>query len=275
MISKLAMGDIEALRADGIDVPPRVVVRLNALGLKVERAARSAEFVAVPRLAFLGDVAFREPTIGDEEWLAVAGLSFDLDDGETETLVLAACLSTPARDLPDPRDRRAVAKLLKRFRKGPVRGYTRAQLAAALEYAMYGDDAATGELPPPRDGKEEDEARTDPPPFWAGVLRDGMALRLGTPAELRALTASQLHALVQYKIELRTGEKGGGKAAKSTALGDYMRTLEEVRGVLPESKQIKDEHREENRRDDDSDPESAGAHIVSGAAHDGESIAHG
>jgi hypothetical protein len=64
--------------------------------------------------------------------------------------------------------------------------------------------------------------------------------------------------MLYTRIYTCTGEKGGGKAAKSTALGDYLRTLEEVRGVLPESQQIKDEHREENRCDDDSDPESAG-----------------
>lgn len=46
-------------------------------------------------------------------------------------------------------------------------------------------------------------------------------------------------------------------------------------GGLPEPKQFEDEHREENHGDDDSDPESAWAHIVSRAAHDKESIANG
>lgn len=229
MISRMAMTDIETLRSEGLDVSPRDVVRLNALGLKVERAARAAEFVAVPRLAFLGDISFREPTIGDEEWLAIAGQSFNLDDCDTETLVLAACLSTPFVELPDPRDRRAVMKLLKRFRRGPVRRYTCAQLVAALEYAMYGDDASTGELPPPRgEEPEKGESAFCRQPLWVGVLRDGIALRLGTAAELRALTASQLHALVQYACELKADGRSK-EAARSSALGDYLRTLDEVR----------------------------------------------
>lgn len=228
MISRMAMTDIETLRAEGLDVSPRDIVRLNALGLKVERAARAAEFVAVPRLAFLGDISFREPTIGDEEWLAIVGQSFNLEDGETETLVLAACLSTPFAELPDPRDRRAVMKLLKRFRKGPARRYTRAQLDAALEYAMYGNDATTGEAAPPKEDEEkEGDEKPEAQPLWVGALRDGIALRLGTAAELRSLTPSQLHALVQYRFELKLGKPAD--AAQNTALGEYCRTLDAVR----------------------------------------------
>ena len=184
----------------------------------------------------------REPTIGDEEWLAVAGLSFNLEDGETETLVLAACLSTPPAELPDPRDRIAVMRHLKRFRKGRLRRYTRAQLAAALSYAMYGDDTELGELPPPKEGeRREDEAA--PPPCWAGVLRDGIALRLGTPSELRALTASQLYALVQYACEVKAGgrSKEAQEAAKNTALGEYCRTLDAVRASADEPREQKQE----------------------------------
>ena len=50
MISKMAMEDIAALRADGIDVPPREVVRLNVLGLRVERGPESPDVFAAPRV---------------------------------------------------------------------------------------------------------------------------------------------------------------------------------------------------------------------------------
>ena len=236
MISAMAMRDIEAMAAEGLHISPRDIVRLNALGLRVERASRAAEFVAVPRLAFLGDVSFREPTIGDEEWLAVAGQSYNLDNPETETLVVAACLSTRYADLPDPRDVPAVGRLLKRFRRGSIRRYTRAQLAAALEYALYGNDATAGESAPPREDRpSESEDEREPMPQWAGVLRDGIALRLGTLAELKQLTTSQLYALVQYTIECKHGGKLGD-AAKSTPLGDYMRTLESIRNAATEGK---------------------------------------
>ena len=234
MISAMAMRDVEAMQRDGIAVAPRDIVRLNALGLKVERSARAAEFVAVPRLAFLGDISFREPTIGDEEWLATAGLSYNLDDPETETLVVAACLSTRYAELPDPHDVRAVGKLLKKFRKSAIRRYTRAQLTMALEYALYGNDATAGESAPPREDRpRESEDVREPMPQWAGVLRDGVALKLGTLTELRQLTTSQLYALVQYSIECKHGGKLGD-AAKSTPLGDYMRTLEAVRNAAKE-----------------------------------------
>lgn len=236
MISAMAMRDIDALRADGIEVSPRDIVRINALGLKVERAPRAAEFVAVPRLAFLGDTSFREPLIGDEEWLSIVGLSYNLDDPETETLVLAACLSTPPELLPNPRDRKTVGNLLKRFKRGQVQFFTRAQLSAALEYAMYGNDATSGESAPPREARpRESEDVREPMPLWAGVLRDGVALKLGSLEELRQLTTSQLYALVQYAIEIKHGGKLGD-AAKSTPLGDYMRTLESIRNAATEGK---------------------------------------
>ena len=93
MISEMAMEDIEALRADGIEVTPRDVVRLNALGLKVERAERASSDFAMPRVAFLGRMPLREPTIAAELWFDETGHVFDHEDGDTILLLRAFSMS--------------------------------------------------------------------------------------------------------------------------------------------------------------------------------------
>ena len=96
MVSEMAMEDVEALRAAGGDVSPRDVVRLNALGLKVERAAHAPDFAAVPRTAELCGLVFREPTIAAEAWMEEACGVFDDEDWQTVLLLRALSLSKPS-----------------------------------------------------------------------------------------------------------------------------------------------------------------------------------
>ena len=235
MISKMAMEDIEAIRAGGIDVPPREVVRLNALGLRVERSAHGDGFSVLPRVAWLGDLCFREPTIGDEMWLGMASRTFDSDDAETLLLLRAASLSAKAEDLPPATDKKAVLKLVGDFQRGPASGYTVAQLFAALSYAISGADPEHGEEPPPREGGETDDggvpadsAAADVPPLVAGVIMDGLALKLGGIEELAKLRPSQLRALVLYTLAAKNGD-GVYKGEHGRALGAYFRALEAIR----------------------------------------------
>ena len=69
MISTIAIADIKATISSGVKLTPEEIIRLNALGLKYDYAQSGAELRIMPRLAWLGDVAFREPTIGHEIWM--------------------------------------------------------------------------------------------------------------------------------------------------------------------------------------------------------------
>lgn len=236
MISKMAMEDIEALRADGIDVPPREVVRLNALGLKVERSAHGDGFSVLPRVAWLGELCFREPTIGDEMWLGMASRTFNADDGETMLLLRAVSLSGKPEDLPPATDKKAVLKAIEDFQRGPAKSYTASQLFAALSYAISGASPEHGESAPPRvaengpeDGAEDtDSAEMDVPPLVAGVIMDGLALKLGTIDELAKLRPSQLRALTIYALAAKNGE-GVYKGEHGRALGAYYRALDALK----------------------------------------------
>ena len=58
MVSKLAMEDIESLMEEGCVVRPSDVIRLNALGLKLEKLP-DFRLAAMPRAAVIGDVILR------------------------------------------------------------------------------------------------------------------------------------------------------------------------------------------------------------------------
>lgn len=226
MISEMAMEDIEALRADGIEVTPRDVVRLNALGLKVERAERASSDFAMPRVAFLGRMPLREPTIAAELWFVETEHVFDHDDEGTALMLRAFSMSVPPDSLPDPCDRDAVEASLVEFRKR-VAAYTVEQLRVAVMYALVGSDQRAGEDPPERAGDaDDDEERI---PAVIGVIRDGVVMKLGTMDDLKRYRKSELQSLVVYASELKYGN-GRIKSAHASALAGYLCAVDEVRG---------------------------------------------
>lgn len=232
MVSELAMEDIEALRADGVEVTPRDVVRLNAFGLKVERGSRSAEFHVMPRVAFLGDVAFREPTIADDLWLERVSAIYDTD--HPQTLLFLRAVSLSSSELPDPTDRAALRAAVAAFCDGPCAKYTLQQLGAAVMYAVAGNSPEDFEQPAEvtdADGRERIEAPPDrehhEEPMVAGIIRDGVVMQLGDVQSLKKLTRTQLAALVVYAQEVRYRE-AAERSAHAAALADYLRVKDEI-----------------------------------------------
>ena len=232
MLSKMAMEDIAALRADGIDVPPREVVRLNALGLRVERGPLTWTAFAAPRVAFLGDHVLYEPTLGAEMWLRQASDAFNVDDAQTWfSLRVLSCI-VPWRDLPDPANRKAVMKAVRIALDG-ISGFTIRQVENALAWCIEGDAAEKGESPPPKpsaDRSADDDAEDLPPRYSPefGLFMRGTALRIGTAAAMKDMTYSMMVAACD-RAEADTPFGTDPKAEKSQAYGDYMRALDAVR----------------------------------------------
>ena len=243
MISKMAMADIEALRADGSDVPPREVVRLNALGLRVERGPESAEMFAAPRVAFVGDVVIREPSLGTEMWMRQVLDTFDGDDEQTYFALRVLSCVVPWRELPDPTDQKAVRKAIKATLKR-LSDATLRQLDNALEWCIGGNLPETGEKPPPRreeDGAGASDADEMPERFSPefGLFYRGMAVRIGTAADMKDMTMSAMLAVCDRAETIAaTSALSGGpdrKAEKNKATGDYYRALDAVRTQWKES----------------------------------------
>lgn len=72
MTSKLAKSEIEKWWSEGLHPSVDDIIKLNALGLKVEKGSEAYNFAACPRVAFLGDWTLFEPTVGKRIWMDTA-----------------------------------------------------------------------------------------------------------------------------------------------------------------------------------------------------------
>lgn len=67
MISKTAMEDLKALRAGGYKPTDEEVIRLNDIGVRIEKGKDTTP-ANMPRVAFAGNVVLHEPTVGSVQW---------------------------------------------------------------------------------------------------------------------------------------------------------------------------------------------------------------
>ena len=239
MISEMAMADIAQMEADGLRPTPRDIVRLNALALLFEgRKRRYLESLyALPRVAAIDEKRwFREPTIGHEIWISKVRRWIDEDDFETLLAVYAFALSRDSKDLPDGDDRASVAKAVEAY-ADEMRDFTREQIFAAIDYVKNGCDQTVGEEPPERKGNEDGDGGESED--WAecvalGVLHEGQAILFGvSESEMRGMTRRQLEAVIRRAYAVHGMSRRG---EEDEALGDYNRTLDEIRERLEAEK---------------------------------------
>lgn len=237
MISELAKDDIEQLRADGLNPSVADIIRLNALALKVEFSPLCAERFALPRVAFLGKLSFREPTIGHAIWIDSVAAYCD-DNLDTRVSIEAFALTRQPTELPDAADREAVRKAVDEFVRKDLAPFTYAQIRCAMTYAKHGTDATALEypVPPPDAPKIEEDI---PMSIGAGVLLDVAAMGLGaTIREIMSLTQSRARLL--QDMGLRKNGVNIQKNQKTNAQGDYFATLESIRARLTKEKESKE-----------------------------------
>ncbi len=235
MISPTARADIRRAIDRGVKLTPEDIIRLNALGLRHDYAKQGADMRIMPRVAWLGEVAFREPTIGHEIWMRRAGDIFALERPEDIVLLRAFCLATPPEALPPLDDRKALLAAVDAFCRTRLSFYTVEQVAAALVYAEQGVDPAAGEIPEPKPEEPLRPGATPKPKqpgetcYEVGLLRNGVLLKLGSPETLRKMTVSELETLVveSMKADTRIGAQYA-KDLVSRAFADYKRTLSAI-----------------------------------------------
>lgn len=235
MVSETAKADIEDMWDNGLKPSFRDIIRLNAIALEAERARSSFAVSILPRVAFLGEVVFREPTVGHEIWIASASRLFDANDDETYLMLRAFSISMPQDELPDPLSKDKVLEGVQRFRDKMAFATLR-QMCAAMGYAIHGFIQTAGEYPTPRKVDEGDETKDDVKSnvdecYEIGLLHRGMAFRLGTAAELKNLTPKALNEMLldvmskEYATDMR-------KDMVSRAEDNYLRTLDEITARL-------------------------------------------
>ena len=225
MVSELAKGDWEDLRAQGLNATLEDFDRLNCIALRLEDGAETtcANF---PRVGWAGDVPFFEPTVQALEWFNRYAVRVAAN-GDTEFTLWAFALAHAreprffdALATPEAIDRAASewAKSL------PV---TKEEILRACRYAVHGFDDA--EPARPEQGNPAHRADTSAAARNLANLEERLAQACAklhaTPAELGTETLSRLDriceaAAVELGREMKPDE--------SQLRADYGLTLREI-----------------------------------------------
>lgn len=238
MISETAIESLEDLRAAGLKPTDRDVIRLNALGLKLEATIKKNAMHAIdylPRVAQISpSLAFRQPTIGHEIWTDKVSRFINRADRQTVLAVQAFALSRPASALPDGDSPLAVQRAIEDFAADCV-DITREQLDAALDYVVYGANPSSGEYPAAGESEREPDGseRED----WkrcvsAGFLYDRKVILTGfTVEELEGMTREQIDDVYIRALEYSDRLKSYDDRV-SDIRADYYATVAEIRERL-------------------------------------------
>ncbi len=232
MTSAMFRRDYEALKAEGVDLLPEDIVRLNALAVKAHVSADCALNVHVQRAAFLPRMAWwrtpvvlREPTMAHELWLEQVARFFALDSVRATYALYAYALSRDARRLVDPFAPTKVQKAVIRFTKRNLSRLTDRQLFGAVDYCLTGGDWTAGEA---AKGKADvDEVRELPSPtlgmlvlaraYGINVTTDDLARLLPSEVEEAVLAAQMRFGLVD------------AQSSRARQVAAYVRAREEIR----------------------------------------------
>ena len=165
MTSKLAQAQIEKWWSEGLHPSVNDIVRVNDLGLAVERGVDMFDFSSCPRAAFLGDRVLWEPTLRKRLWIDAATQIVDANTLESRIYVMAYALGTPSNELADLTSKRKLAKAVVKFRDEVLMDCTDSQVIAALGWCLNGnkveveDDDADVTEPPDPDGRNVSVAK--------------------------------------------------------------------------------------------------------------------
>lgn len=227
MVSDTAESDIEDMIARGLKPTVRDIIRLNSVALRFERGVHAAEYFALPRVAYIGDLVLYQPTIAHELWLDKVRQVVETDDDSDFACRVYASSHQDATSLVDPyrpkEVKKAVEECLAKFGK-----CTFEQVRLALEYVESGDRGETGEHPALEPAKDDDTF-TAADSISVGMVHDGVASRLGLSLrDIRSMTRCEMLAVVASAI---VGE-GREERMYRRRQTEYFRTLDEISARL-------------------------------------------
>jgi len=237
MVSSQFMQDWRRMTAEGVEFTPEDIVRLNALSVRARRSRTAARDVHLPRLAFMPrdswwrePIVLREPTIAHDLWLEAAERWIDTSKGTNFLFLHAFALSRRVEALPDADRPKRVIRAVFRFAAKRLCRFTRHQLRAAVEYALFGADWTVGEHGPAKERPASPDPSGDAPPSpTIGLLTDCRMLRLPISLDdAKRMTASELTEAINRCWD-EVEDKFDPKASHARAFGEYVRAREEIR----------------------------------------------
>lgn len=234
MVSDQFRKDYRQMVAQGVKFTPDDIVRLNALSVRTRRSETAARDVHLPRLAFMpadswwrAPIVLREPTIAHDIWIEMAERWIDTSRDESFLFLNAFALSRHAGRLPDPNRPKKVIRSVFAFASKRLAKFTRRQLGAAVEYALYGADWTVGEHGPSK-AVSTAPAGHEPASPTIGLLTDCRMLKLPISLDdAMQMTSSELTEAINRAWD--QDGKFDAKRSRSKAFGEYVRAREEIR----------------------------------------------
>ena len=232
MTSDLAESEVAAMAAQGLKPTVRDIVRMNALALKIQYGPHAAEQYALPRVAFLGNLVLRQPTIAHEIWLDRVMSIVEMDD-ESYFACRLYVASRAASALCDPLDRAQVKEEVER-NLAAFGAHTIEAVALALRYVWHGGGEMDAEYAPVREADETQPTLRPEDSVALGIMHNGAALRLGLSlAEMSGMTRAHLLAVTHGAVGTDANAR---KNAASRARVDFFRAVDEIRARLEAEK---------------------------------------
>lgn len=239
MLSPLAEGDLEDLRAEGLEPTDEDVIRLHALGLKITNGPETTAYTA-PRWATAGGVVFWEPTMAARYWYAYAKQY--ADDTEVEDWMFAyACAHGREpkylRELIDPKEIQCALGIFIASMTA-----TKEEVERAVYFAACGIQDPEPEKTEIQKRREEEEAARnvtrEQRNFEAleDVLANAAAATGLTFDDLMTQTPSRLRGMI-YAAHVQAGMELSKTNAKAHA--DYLATLDAISKRLRAEKEAR------------------------------------
>lgn len=246
MTSKLAIEDLEALTKEGCTVSPSDVVRLNALGLKLEKRP-DFRMSQLPRVAMCGDVMFVQPTIEQDLFLDQMMLVFSRDAG-TRLALEAYVLSHPEQDWSKPK---TFPKLFATKCLFWIRRHLGKEIATkirnAIDFVKYGVNPEDGEFPVyVKDDKFEEwyDSLTDEGSEAMRKYAEACACGIAPHAALKQ-TSPRLTAMIERMWFLKGKDEYIGDDEK-TLTGQYYATLSEIQTKCRKERDERNKNNKQN-----------------------------
>lgn len=222
MIQEIAQDTVDAFAAKGVNLSADEIVTLNQFAVADSQQGEVFQTLYPARLIRVGDLTFRELTIGHYHFMATVSPHVDLD-GESGFVFNAFLCATPLEELPDPEDLASVEAAVAAFAKR-IEKHTIALVSAAVRFATVGPYA----LPRLKEGARKDlDAEAED---WAlGLAVRGCASEIGlTLKDALALRPEAVYAAIRVARAERGKEFGKGSFGRFYA---YCSALEEKYGV--------------------------------------------
>ena len=228
--------DYRQMTAQSVKFSPEDIVLLNALSVKTQLSSTAARDVHLPRLAFMprdswwrAPLVLREPTVAHDLWLEMAERWIDTSKDECFLFLHAFALSRHPSRLPDANEPKKVIKAVFNFAGKRLAKFTRAQLSAAVEYALFGANWTVGAHGPAPSTRHQAPSTSDEVASpTIGLLTECRALKLPISLDdAMLMTSSELTEAINRAWA--DADKFDAKRSHSRAFGEYVRAREAIR----------------------------------------------